>query len=109
MAVEFVAADAPAWRELLDEVAHDIYHLPSYVELAAALEPANAAAEARAIVVRDGGRAMFLPMIIRRIPGAETARDAISPYGYPGPLFLGRPRPGLRRPGICGDGRPVAR
>jgi Acetyltransferase (GNAT) domain len=89
MAVEFVAGDAPAWRELLDEVAHDIYHLPGYVELAAAQEPANAAAEARAIIVRDGEQAMFLPMIIRRIPGDETARDAISPYGYPGPLFLG--------------------
>lgn len=89
MQVEFVAGGTAAWHELLHEVPHDIYHLPSYVELAAAHEPADAAAEARAIILREGSRAMLLPMLIRRIPGTASDRDAISPYGYPGPLFQG--------------------
>ena len=95
MRVELVAGDSAAWRDLLAKVPHDIYHLPSYVELAAAQEPRDAEAEARAIIVRDGDRTMLLPMIIRRIPGAEAARDAISPYGYPGPLFQGGDDPGF--------------
>jgi hypothetical protein len=58
--------------------------------MSAGEEPAAERAEARAIIVRDGDGAMLLPIIVRDIPRDETARDAISPYGYPGPLFRGR-------------------
>jgi Acetyltransferase (GNAT) domain len=59
--------------------------------MAAAQESADAKAEARAMIVRDRDRTMLVPMIVRDIPGEETSRDAISPYGYPGPLFQGDP------------------
>ncbi len=32
---------------------------------------------------------MLLPIIVRGIPGQDAGSDAISPYGYPGPLFQG--------------------
>lgn len=89
MELEFVGENAPAWSALIGALPHDIYHLPSYVAMAAAQQPADSKAEARAIIVRDGDRTMLLPMIIRQIPGEETGRDAISPYGYPGPLLQG--------------------
>lgn len=91
MEVELVTAKTPAWSALVGSVPHDIYHLPSYVAMTAAHEPASGIAEARAAIVRDGDRAMLLPMILRRIPGDGAGRDAISPYGYPGPLFQGQP------------------
>jgi hypothetical protein len=89
MEVELVGASAPGWRAFLGAVPHDIYHLPSYVAMSAAREAAPGRAEARAIIAREGNRAMLLPVIVRGIPGDETTRDAISPYGYPGPLFQG--------------------
>jgi hypothetical protein len=89
MEVELVGASAPGWSAFLEAVPHDIYHLPSYVAMSAAREAAPGRAEARAIIARDGDHAMLLPVIVRGVPGDETTRDAISPYGYPGPLFQG--------------------
>lgn len=89
MEVELVGESASAWSAFLAAVPHDVYHLPSYVAMSAAQEPAGERAEARAIIVHDGDRAMLLPMVVRGIRGDETASDAISPYGYPGPLFWG--------------------
>ncbi len=89
MEVELVDESAPEWSAFLGTVPHDVYHLPTYVAMSAAQEAAQDKAEAHAIIVRDGDRAMLLPIIVRGIPGNETARDAISPYGYPGPLFRG--------------------
>lgn len=61
--------------------------------MSAAREAASERAEARAIIVRDGDRGLLLPMIVRATPGDEAACDAISPYGYPGPLFQGKQDP----------------
>ncbi|HLO36688.1 MAG TPA: GNAT family N-acetyltransferase [Candidatus Deferrimicrobium sp.] len=89
MEVDLVAASASAWGAFLRDVEHDIYHLPGYVALSAALEEPREHPEARAIVARDGDRAMLLPVVIRDVPGEDGLRDAVSPYGYPGPLFQG--------------------
>jgi hypothetical protein len=93
MEVQLVGESAPSWRAFLVAVPHDVYHLPSYVAMSAAQEAPQEKAEACAIIVREGDRAMLLPIIVRGIPGQETARDAISPYGYPGPLFQGERNP----------------
>ncbi len=71
------------WASFLEDVPHDFYHLPAYVELCAAQE----GGEARALHVQDGQRAMLLPIIVRPIP--KGGHDASSPYGYPGPLLNG--------------------
>ena len=87
MRVSLLAHDAPAWASFLSEVDHDFYHLPAYVALSAVEE----GGEPVALLVEDGGRAMLLPLIVRPIVGA--GRDAVSPYGYPGPLRRGTDDP----------------
>ena len=41
--------------------------------------------------IEAGEVELLAPLIVREIPGADGARDAVSPYGYPG---LSRPGPG---------------
>lgn len=73
----------PRWSTALSLVPHDVYHLAEYV-----------AQEAR----REGGRGIalwthenlahgFLPLVESPIPDSGNHIDALSPYGYPGPLF----------------------
>ncbi len=84
MRVELLACDDPAWTAFLADVAHDFYHLPAYV----ALEAARDGGDAMALRVSDGDREVLVPLVLRPIPG-ETLRDAMSPYGFPGPLLRG--------------------
>lgn len=71
---------APEWENVLGDSAHDFYHLPSYVELCAV----DSDARPCALHVSDGHRTMLLPLLIRRI--AQGTYDAVSPYGFPGPV-----------------------
>lgn len=75
----------PLWVAMLTRVDHDFYHLPAYCELAARID----GGEPRALFVEDGDRAMLVPFTARVIPDADGAWDAVSPYGYPGPLVAG--------------------
>lgn len=77
---QLLAVDAPEWTSLLDRTAHDFYHLPGYVALCAAQERGRACA----LHVTDGRGELLLPLVIRDIEGGGI--DAISPYGYPGPI-----------------------
>jgi hypothetical protein len=92
-----LAPDDPEWTDALRQVEHDTYHLPEYVVLDALLTGDRPAA----FWYREGGRVFLLPLTLRRVPeppgrldlrsahtkGAESDRtDAISPYGYPGPV-----------------------
>jgi hypothetical protein len=83
MKVRILGVNDLAWRSFLQRADHDFYHLPAYAAVCARQEGAIAGA----VHVVDGHRAMLLPILVRRIPGG--ARDATSPYGYPGPLLLG--------------------
>src|SRR4051795_5579400 len=96
MRVEVVRPDGPTWPAFLAELDHDVYHLPGYVALSARLAGASDEATPQALIARDGDRAMFLPVVVRAVPGAPGWRDAISPYGYPGPLVLGAEDPPFR-------------
>jgi Acetyltransferase (GNAT) domain len=76
-----LAPQAPEWADALRRVDHDTYHLPEYVVLDARLsgdEPA-------AFWYREGTHVLLLPLNLRRVPDSEHL-DAISPYGYPGPV-----------------------
>lgn len=75
--------DAQEWQAVLRAARHDFYHLPAYVELCARQERG----QPRALYVTDERRSMLLPLVIRDIPGGGL--DAISPYGYPGPVGIG--------------------
>lgn len=71
-----LSPDSPAWSDLLGRVEHDFYHRPAYVELCARQEGATA----RALLVERGPERLLLPLLVR------DDLDAISPYGYPGPV-----------------------
>ncbi|GIE91786.1 GNAT family N-acetyltransferase [Actinoplanes regularis] len=73
--------DDTAWAEALDRTRHDIYHLPGYARLDARLTGGSPAA----FRYDEADHVLLLPLILRPVP--ETGlTDAISPYGYPGPV-----------------------
>ncbi len=90
MLLQVISTADSDWQVCLNDLAHDFYHLPGYLELEA--RKSNTIAEA--IVIRDGDRLFFLPYLIRDCyqllhtlnPGHEKIYDVISPYGYPGLL-----------------------
>ncbi len=84
MQARIVGPDADEWCEVVAAAQHDVYHLPGYV---AASAP-NDGGEPRALIVDDGDRQLLLPLVVRPVNG-DTAVDASSPYGYPGPIQTG--------------------
>lgn len=89
MRAEFIQPDNPRWKEFLTRTAHDFYHLPEYAAFAARYE----GGEPVAFLVEDQGAGMLLPLLIRSLPeglGTDlSGSDALSPYGYPAPIFYG--------------------
>ena len=85
MRVEILGPTSPQWTGVLEATAHDFYHLPAYAELSARLDGGSA----KALVVREGDRTLLLPFTARPIPDGDGAWDALTPYGYPGPLAQG--------------------
>lgn len=82
--VRWLTPDDPQWREVLARVIHDVYHLPGYVQATTWQEGGRAAA----YWSRDAAGELFVPLIIRDVPQTDW-QDAVSPYGYPGPLWHG--------------------
>ncbi len=79
--------NAIQWREILNLIKHDIYHLPEYV----ALEGKRTNSIPKAFVFIDDNKIFFIPFLIRSCknilhPKIEVF-DVISPYGYPGILL----------------------
>jgi hypothetical protein len=88
MQVEWLSA-GPQWDALIAGVPHDFYHLSRYVSLCSGEERGIA----RLITCGRDGAVFMLPLIFRPLAGdlcgtgdEGEARDATSPYGYPGPL-----------------------
>lgn len=79
---EWLSWDSPRWRHALSRLPHDFYHLPSY----SLLEARRLDGECRVFLFTDDGRQWLVPLIFRQIPGTSF-QDAISAYGYPGPLI----------------------
>ncbi|HEU4347452.1 MAG TPA: GNAT family N-acetyltransferase, partial [Actinoplanes sp.] len=73
--------EAVEWKDALQHADHDMYHVPDYVVLDAKLY----GGDPTAFRYEEDGRHLLLPLIVRSIPGSDQ-RDAISPYGYPGPV-----------------------
>lgn len=76
-----VGTDDPLWLSSLESLDHDTYHRPEYVSVSAIVD----GGEARAVVVADAGGHLLLPYVKRQIDGGGW--DAVSPYGYSGPVF----------------------
>jgi hypothetical protein len=79
----------PLWKQTLNDLRHDFYHLPEYV----ALEARRINAIAEAILITEGDKIFFLPYLLRSCNTLFTRQfeidffDVISPYGYPGILL----------------------
>ncbi|MEU4216113.1 GNAT family N-acetyltransferase [Actinoplanes sp. NPDC026623] len=70
-----------AWTDALSRIRHDVYHLPEYVRMDAGLSGGAPAA----LRYDEAGHVLLLPLVLRAVPDTDL-RDAISPYGYPGPV-----------------------
>jgi len=78
----------PSWLATLEQLPHDVYHLPEYV----ALDAKRTATTPEAFLLQDGARIFFVPYLLRScadIVESDQAEvyDVISPYGYPGILM----------------------
>ncbi len=76
-----LAPEDQGWGEALRRMQHDVYHVPEYVSLDAHLSGGTPAA----FRYEEGGHVLLLPLVVRPVPGSHL-RDAVSPYGYPGPV-----------------------
>lgn len=89
MQAELIGPADQRWTDTLATVRHDFYHRPAFVALSAAQEAGRPAA----FLARDKDAVFFLPLILRsidpRLAGQNGLCDAVSPYGYPGPLCTG--------------------
>ena len=81
MRCDWIAPESPQWAKLLDGIPHDVYHLPSYVQLAQRTEGGRAGA----FIVDDEGSRFLVPLILR--PARLDTVDAVSPYGYASPIW----------------------
>jgi ribosomal protein S18 acetylase RimI-like enzyme len=88
-----IAPEDPDWTAVLAATRHDFHHLPAYARLSAEERSGRAVA----VHVGDGQRSLLLPLVLRDFDG-ET--DAVSPYGYPGPLTTD-PDPAFLRLGLA--------
>ena len=80
MKAALVGPESTAWRDALQSMPHDFYHLPGYVAVSARHD----GGEPRALLVEEGERRLLLPLIVHAIRSGGS--DACSPYGYPGPI-----------------------
>ncbi len=83
--IHWLGPDDPRWLAALAAQKHDLYHLPGYCRV----EATRMLGEPVAILAQHGGASVFVPLILRTL--GDKGRDAISPYGYPCPLFWGDP------------------
>lgn len=79
---ELVDPGSPGYRNALSATPHDSYHLPGWIGLDASLE----AGTATAYRYTEGDHSLLLPLVLRAVPGTTDRVDALSPYGYPGPV-----------------------
>lgn len=79
-----------SWVQMLQEMEHDIYHLPEYVHLES--QKTNTMPEG--ILISEGEQKFFVPYLIRKCDNLFEDNfdipeifDVVSPYGYPGILL----------------------
>lgn len=88
MKVTLLKPEDPRWQSELSHVQHEFYHMPDYLSL----EAQRLKGIARALLVTSDEASLILPLILREVSlvaedGNELSfKDAVSPYGYPGPL-----------------------
>lgn len=86
MQAGFISLQDPRWVHFLQQVPHDFYHRPAYLELCSSIEGGTPLA----FYAEEGQAAFLAPLLIRPLPdylGEAWWQDAAAPYGYPTPLM----------------------
>jgi lipid II:glycine glycyltransferase (peptidoglycan interpeptide bridge formation enzyme) len=87
MKTEIIDWQNPLWKETLEKLRHDVYHLPEYVYL----EAKRTDTSPEAFLFSDGEKIFFVPYLLRKcddiLGQTSTILDILSPYGYPGILL----------------------
>ena len=82
----FITPDDARWAAVLTRARHDVYHLPEYVRASAGLNGGVPVA----YYAECGDSALLIPLLIRDLCADIAAptgwKDAITPYGYGGPI-----------------------
>ncbi len=86
MSTDAVAVAASDWDMVLARIERrDAYLLKGWLDACAIIEHGVPVM----LHVHDAGGDVVLPMLLRDIPGADGCRDAVTPYGYGGPIASG--------------------
>ena len=88
MNIVTLGLDRPLWSETLEQLSHDVYHLPDYV----ALDAKRTETIPEAFLLQEDNKIFFVPYLLRScadiLPSVDMeVYDIISPYGYPGILM----------------------
>jgi hypothetical protein len=91
---EIVAPESDGWEHSLADLPYDFFHTPAF----ARAWQAERELPVRLITYHRGASRVILPIVFREIkPGRLPAvKDAISPYGFPGPIMAAAPRADAR-------------
>lgn len=85
--VNWFSASEKRWAAALVNKKQDFYHWPCYAELAAEHERGEAIAYAHEF----SAGSLLIPLVVRSLPHEldpdRVLRDAVSPYGYAGPIY----------------------
>ena len=78
----------PLWLATLEQLPHDVYHLPDYV----ALDGQRTKSNPEAFLLQDGDKIFFAPYLLRSCcditeDSSLEIFDVVSPYGYSGILL----------------------
>jgi hypothetical protein len=88
MSGQVIDSQNDLWRETLQKLRHDVYHLPEYVQL----EAERNHTKSEAFVFTENDKIFFVPYLLRSCNDISAGKiheeifDVISPYGYPGIL-----------------------
>lgn len=91
MQITVLTPASPRWQALLDQIPHDIYQRPDYLNL----EAERTRTQPEALLIEEPGTncALLAPYLRRRCDDVlpqgfgNVCMDAVSPYGYPGLLL----------------------
>ncbi|HEV2070671.1 MAG TPA: GNAT family N-acetyltransferase [Acidimicrobiales bacterium] len=81
MSAKITTATSPTWMEALMRTTHDVHQLPGWAVASAKADEG----EPCAVVVTEGAATCLAPFLRRPITGELW--DAVSPYGYSGPVW----------------------
>jgi Acetyltransferase (GNAT) domain len=90
-----IAPEDDAWEHSLSGLPYDFFHTPTF----ARAWQSELGLPVRLIVYRRGDSSVILPIVFRAIEAdrSRALKDAVSPYGFPGPVMVPAPGVDLQR------------